>query len=91
METEAPQEPTRLERMRRRWRHVRLYTSTALLVLAVAYGIGLIASNTRHVKVSWVFGSGHASLVWITLGTAVAGWLAGIATSMLLRRRHRRL
>ena len=50
----------------------------------------LIAANVRAVKLDWVVGSTHASLVWIILAAAVLGWLLGIATSVLFRFRTRR-
>jgi uncharacterized integral membrane protein len=53
--------------------------------------VALIAANTRHVKVSWVFGSTRISLVWLVLATAILSWLLGIVTSMLFRRRTRAL
>jgi len=43
------------------------------------------------VKLSWVFGDTNASLVWIILASAILGWLLGLATSIALRRRTRRL
>jgi uncharacterized integral membrane protein len=57
-----------------------------LLVVLVA----LIIANTRRVEVSWVLGSTRQSLVWIILVAAIAGWLSGIVTSVLFRRRTRR-
>jgi uncharacterized integral membrane protein len=56
-----------------------------LLVIIVA----LVAANTRHVKVSWLFGSSRQSLVWIVLVSAILGWLLGIVTSVIFRRRTR--
>jgi uncharacterized integral membrane protein len=60
----------------------------ALLVVLVA----LVVANTRQVKLSWVVGTGHASVVWIILAAAVLGWLLGIFTSIVfgLRTRRRR-
>jgi uncharacterized integral membrane protein len=52
--------------------------------------IALTVANTRQVKLSWVVGTSHASLVWIILAAAVLGWLLGIATSVLFRLRTRR-
>jgi uncharacterized integral membrane protein len=51
-------------------------------VALVSYLIGLAASNTAHVRVSWVFGSSHVSLVWLVLFAAVLGWLLGLAVSV---------
>ena len=58
----------------------------ALLVALIA----LVIANTRQVKLSWVVGTGHASLVWIILASAVLGWLLGIVTSVVFRLRTRR-
>lgn len=77
------------DRMRRHGNRARLYTWAVFLVAFLVVLIALILSNTRHVKVSWVVGSTKASLVWIMLAAAVLGWLAGIATSVLFRRRTR--
>jgi uncharacterized integral membrane protein len=81
---------TAAHRFARRGRGARAYGSVALLVAALVVLVALIVDNTRSVKLSWVFGSGHASLIWIILVAAIVGWLAGIATSILLRRRTRR-
>jgi uncharacterized integral membrane protein len=81
---------TRRERVRRRARQVRLYSWTTLLVVTLVVITALIIDNTRSVKLGWVFGSSQASLVWIILVAAVVGWLAGMATSFIVRRRIRR-
>jgi uncharacterized integral membrane protein len=87
----APAEETRLHRGRRYALHTRLYTSVVFAVLAIVYLILLIARNTRHVKVDYIFGSGNARVVWLIVVSAIAGWVLGLATSFLLRRRTRRL
>jgi len=85
----APVEP-RIERLRRHGHRTRLYiVAVGLLVLLVVL-IALVVANTRQVKLSWVVGTGHASLIWILLATAVLGWLLGILTSVLFRFRTRR-
>ena len=61
-----------------------------LPLFLIALLIVLISVNTRHVKLSWAFGSTRASLVWIVLATAVIGWLLGITTAVVFRRRTRR-
>ena len=81
---EAPQERKRRYR-RRRALYVRAFFLAASLVILVA----LIVANTRQVKISWVFGSSSASLVWIIIVSAALGWVAGITTSVILRRRTR--
>jgi uncharacterized integral membrane protein len=76
--------------LRHRAQQVRFYGWTMLLVISLVIIIGLIVDNTHQVKIGWVFGSSHASLVWIILVAAVVGWLAGLATSFVVRRRIRR-
>ena len=87
--SDAAAEPRR-ERLRRRARRTGLYAWTFLLVALLVVLVALIAANTRRVEVSWVLGSTRQSLVWIILAAAIGGWLAGIVTSVLLRRRTRR-
>ena len=84
-----PGEP-RAQRLARHLRRVRLYTGALAFVALIAILIVLISVNTRTVKLSWAFGSTHASLVWIILATAVIGWLLGITTAVVFRLRTRR-
>lgn len=52
-----------------------------LIALAASNTAPLAASNTAHVKVNWVFGSSHVSLVWLVLVAAILGWLLGLLAS----------
>ncbi|HEY3960950.1 MAG TPA: lipopolysaccharide assembly protein LapA domain-containing protein [Gaiellaceae bacterium] len=88
VETE-PVEP-RLARLRRRGHRTRLYASSFALVALLVIVIALAVENTRQVKLSWLFGTSHASLVWIVLAAAVLGWFLGITTSVVFRLRTRR-
>jgi uncharacterized integral membrane protein len=98
MHEERPSQPppttepaeSRGERLRRHGHRTGLYTFAFALVALLVVLVALTAANTRQVKLSWVVGSGHASLVWIILASAVLGWLAGILTSVVLRLRTRR-
>jgi uncharacterized integral membrane protein len=81
---EAPDERRRRYR-RRRALYLRAFVLGASLVVLVA----LIVANTRQVKISWVFGSSSTSLVWIIIVAAALGWIAGITTSVVFRRRTR--
>ena len=81
---EAPDERKRRYR-RRRALYLRAFVLGASLVVLVA----LIVANTRQVKISWVFGSSSTSLVWIIIVAAALGWIAGITTSVVFRRRTR--
>jgi len=82
-------EPRR-ERLRRHGHRSALYTLAFSLVALSVVLIALVVANTGRVKLSWVVGSGHASLVWIILASAVLGWLLGIVTSVVFRLRTRR-
>jgi uncharacterized integral membrane protein len=81
---------TRGERLRRQGHHTGLYALAFSLVALLVVLIALVVANTRQVKLSWVAGSGHASLVWIILASAVLGWLLGMVTSVVFRLRTRR-
>jgi uncharacterized integral membrane protein len=91
-ETRDPAAPAeaRGDRLRRHGRRTGLYTWAFGLVALLVVLIALVAANTRQVKLSWVVGTGHASLVWIILAAAVLGWLLGIFTSVVFRLRTRR-
>jgi uncharacterized integral membrane protein len=84
-----PVEP-RIDRLRRHGHRTKLYLWAFGLVALLVVLIALIAANTRQVKLSWVVDTGHASLVWIILASAVLGWLLGILTSVIFRLRTRR-
>jgi uncharacterized integral membrane protein len=72
---------TRVEHFRRKAHRGRLHGYAIAIVALVACLIALAASNTAHVKVSWVFGTSHVSLVWLVLFAAILGWLLGLLTS----------
>ena len=67
----------------------RLYLYAFGVVALVVYLVALAASNTRHVKVDWVFGSSSVSLVWLVLFAGILGWLLGIVVTALFRWRTR--
>lgn len=81
---------SRFERGRRLTRRTILYLATITFLLAAIYIILLIVQNTKHVEVSYVFGTANAALLWFVVVSAIAGWILGIATSVLIRRRTRR-
>jgi uncharacterized integral membrane protein len=80
----------RAVRVRRLSHRGGLYAWAFALVALLIVVIALAVANTRQVKLSWVVGTTHASLVWIVFAAAVLGWLLGIATSVVFRLRTRR-
>ena len=86
---------TRTEHFRRKAHRGRLHGYAVLAVALVAFLIALAASNTAQVKVNWVFGSSHVSLVWLVLFAAILGWLLGLVATAAFHwrtrapRRHR--
>ena len=87
---QAPAVESRFERGRRLTRRTALYLAAIAFLLAAIYLILLIVKNTDRVSVDYVFGSSRAPLLWIVVASAIAGWVLGIATSVLIRRRTRR-
>jgi uncharacterized integral membrane protein len=66
-----------------------LYVSLLVALATVVFLILLIAQNTRRVKVDYVFGSTQTRLVWLVIVSAITGWVLGVATEFLIRRRTR--
>ena len=80
---------TRWERGRRYGHRTGLYLSLVLAIAALVFLILLIARNADPVSFDYVFGSAHTRLVWLIVISAIAGWVLGIATAYLVRRRTR--
>lgn len=80
---------TRGERARRHVRRGGLYATAFVMAALVVAIVALVTANMRRVEVSWVVGSATQSLAWIVVVTALLGWLLGIVTSVLFRRRTR--
>jgi hypothetical protein len=84
---EAAESPS--ERHRRHAQRGRLYATAFLMAALIVAIVALVTANTRRVEISWVVGSTQQSLAWIVVVTALLGWLLGIVTSVLFRRRTR--
>jgi uncharacterized integral membrane protein len=93
-ETSTPESPTPVAETRFR-RGVRyshrtgLYVSLAVAIATIVFLILLIARNTRQVKVDYVVGNTQARLVWLVIISSITGWVLGILTAFLIRRRTR--
>lgn len=85
-ETSGPsREEASSEPVRSRSR-VGLYARVFVLVALVVVLIALVVANTPGtVELSWGFGSGEVSIVWIIVVSAILGWLVGIVTGALVR------
>jgi uncharacterized integral membrane protein len=66
-----------------------LYAALALGIAAGILLILLIARNTRQVRLDYVFGHTNAGLIWLIVISAITGWVLGIVTAFLIRRRTR--
>lgn len=77
------------ERFRRKALRGRLRGYAIATVALVAVLIALAASNTAKVKVSWLVGSSHVSLVWLVLVAAILGWVLGLVAGARMHWRTR--
>jgi uncharacterized integral membrane protein len=90
-EPTGPAEESTIDRLFRHTTRTAQYAAVVVFIVVAIYLILLIVENTRRVKLSYVFGSGHAAVLWIVIVSALVGWVLGIATSIILRRRTRRV
>ena len=90
-EPEQPRldEESRRERYLRYGHRTRLYASIALALAALVFLILLIARNSDSVTFDYVFDTAHTRLVWLIVISAITGWVLGIVTAYLIRRRTR--
>jgi uncharacterized integral membrane protein len=88
-EPPVPAEESRFGRGVRKTQRAGRTLSIVVAVAAVVFLILLIVRNTRHVKIDYVFGDAQARVVWLIIISAFAGWVLGLATSYLARRRRR--
>jgi uncharacterized integral membrane protein len=77
-------------RFARKAHRVRLYFYAGAAVVLLVFLIALVLANTKHVRVSWVFGTSSVSLVWLVLSAAILGLLLGMALGALFHWRTRR-
>ena len=90
-EKEAPtlEAETRFRRGIRYSHRTGLYASLVVAIATIVFLILLIAQNTRRVKVDYVLGNTQTRLVWLVIISAITGWVLGIVTGFLIRRRTR--
>ncbi len=83
------EEESRLQRSLRYGHRTGLYLALVVGIAAAVLLILLIARNTRQVKVDYIFDSTQARLIWLVVISAIIGWVLGIVTAFLVRRRTR--
>jgi uncharacterized integral membrane protein len=88
-EAPSPEVESRLHRGVRYSHRTGLYVALVIAIATIVFLILLIAQNTRPVKVDYVFGSTQARLVWLVIISAITGWVLGIVSAFLIRRRTR--
>ena len=84
-----PVEESRLQRGLRYSHRAGLYFSLLVAIAAISFLILLIAKNSHQVKVDYVFDTAYTHLIWLILISSIIGWVLGIATAFLVRRRTR--
>lgn len=62
----------------------------AVAVVAAALLITWVLRNGRTVRVDWLVGSTDAALAVVILVALALGWVLGVATAMIVRRRRAR-
>ena len=88
-EEQRVEEETRLQRGMRYGHRGTLYAALVFGIVAAILLILLIARNTRQVRLDYVFGHTKAALIWLVVVSAITGWVLGIVTAYLVRRRTR--
>jgi uncharacterized integral membrane protein len=90
-ETEAPgiEAESRLRRGMRYSHRTGLYAALGVAIATIVFLILLVARNTRQVKIDYVFGNTQTRLIWLVIVSAITGWVLGIVTAFLIRRRTR--
>ena len=88
-EAREPLEESRFRRGVRYGHRGGLYAALLVAIAVLVFIILLIARNTRQVKLDYVFDSTNTRLIWLIVASAIAGWVLGIVTSFLIRRRTR--
>lgn len=66
----------------------RLYAILIALVLIVAWLIAFIVKNDDNVQLDFVLLDAHLSLIWLIILLLAIGFLGGIMSSQLYRRRR---
>ena len=85
--SDEPREESRIQRGVRYGHRTGLYASLIVAIAAIVFLILLISRNTRQVKLDYVISSTDTRLIWLIVVSAITGWVLGIVTAFLVRRR----
>jgi uncharacterized integral membrane protein len=88
-ETTAAVEESRFERGLRYGHRTAMYGAIVVAIAVLVFLILLIARNSDAVHFDYVFGDARTRLIWLIVISAIAGWVLGIVTAFLVRRRTR--
>ena len=80
-------EESRWDRSLRYGHRTGLYASLIIAIGVLVFLVLLIAGNTHRVKLDYVVDTTHARLIWLVIISAICGWVLGIITAYLIRRR----
>jgi uncharacterized integral membrane protein len=86
---EERDEESRFERGVRYGHRTGLYVALVVAIGVLVFLILLIAGNTHRVKLDYVVDTVYARLIWLVIISAICGWVLGIVTAFLIRRRTR--
>ena len=86
-EREREVEESRFDRGVRYGHRTALYGSLIIAIGVLVFLILLIAGNTHRVKLDYVVNTTYARLIWLIIISAICGWVLGIITAFLIRRR----
>jgi uncharacterized integral membrane protein len=67
-----------------------MYVALIIVIATLVFLVLLIVQNSKPVNVHYVFGTSRTRLIWLVIISGLIGWISGIATSYLIRRRTRR-
>jgi uncharacterized integral membrane protein len=85
----APAEESRFDRGLRYGHRTAVYAALVVAIGVLVFLILLIARNAEQVNFDYVIADTHTRLIWLIVISAIAGWVLGIVTAFLVRRRTR--
>jgi uncharacterized integral membrane protein len=85
----APTESPR-ERRQRHGRRTRIYLGAIVAVVLLGLLLAWVIANRDRVEVNWLVGSTEAALSLVIFVAAAIGWVLGMVTAGIIRRRTRR-